>query len=311
MLDPEAAAYLQLVAANPLPELPTIEEIRIARALGNQSDGFGGALEPNVRIEHRFVTTPTSDCPIKIYTPESVEPLNGMLFFHGGGWVFNHIGKYDAELTAMAHKTKSVIISVNYQKAPEHKFPIAFDDCYAAFEWVCENAENLEIRSGKIGVAGDSAGANLAAAVALAARDRGAPAIAYQWLLYPACNAEFPDSEALENGVGVGLTQKRLQFLWGQYLNSQEEKRNPYLSPFWAESHNNLPAAVVATAEYDVLRGDGIAYANKLKSAGVVVSHKDFPGMIHGFFTLGSFISEGIRARDFFAREINAIIVGS
>jgi acetyl esterase len=208
----------------------------------------------------------------------------------------------------MAKKTNSVIVSVNYQKAPEHKFPIPFNDCYEGLEWTVANADRLGIDLARLGVGGDSAGGNLACAVALAARDRGDIALAYQWLVYPCNGPEFVDKPDVPNAVGYGLTQPRMKWLWEMYLNGDADRANPYAAPHSAQSLAGLPPTIMITAEYDVLRPDGIAYYEKLKAAGNKVVYKDCPGMIHGFFSLGRVIDDGIAIQDWFAKNILEIV---
>jgi acetyl esterase len=208
----------------------------------------------------------------------------------------------------MAKKTNSVIVSVNYQKSPEHKFPIPFNDCYEGLEWTVANADRLGIDLDRLGVGGDSAGGNLASAVALAARDRGQIKLAFQWLIYPCNGPEFVDAADVPNADGYGLTQRGMKWLWEMYLNGDSDRANPYAVPHAAQSLAGLPPTIMITAEYDVLKADGVAYYEKLKAAGNNVVYKDCPGMIHGFFNLGKFIDEGIGIRDWFADNILRVV---
>jgi acetyl esterase len=283
---------------------------RLARSYSHAQPDIAGQLDTSVVITHEFFTSLTADILVSIYTPPtSIEGKRaGLVYFHGGGWVINYIGKYHAQLAAMAKKTNSIIVSVNYQKAPEHKFPIPFDDCYAGLEWTVANAERLGINLDKLGVGGDSAGGNLASAVALAARDRGKIKLAYQWLIYPCNGPEFVDSPNVPNAEGYGLTQRGMKWLWEMYLNGEEDRSNPYAVPHAAKSLVGLPPTIIITAEFDVLKADGLAYAEKLKTAGNDVVYKDCPGMIHGFFNLGKFIDEGITIRDWFSEQIIKIV---
>jgi acetyl esterase len=283
---------------------------RLARSYSHAQPDIAGQLDTSVVITHEFFTSLTADILVSIYTPPtSVKGKRaGLVYFHGGGWVINYIGKYHAQLAAMAKKTNSIIVSVNYQKAPEHKFPIPFDDCYAGLEWTVANAERLGINLDKLGVGGDSAGGNLASAVALAARDRGKIKLAYQWLIYPCNGPEFVDSPNVPNAEGYGLTQRGMKWLWEMYLNGEEDRSNPYAVPHAAKSLVGLPPTIIITAEFDVLKADGLAYAEKLKTAGNDVVYKDCPGMIHGFFNLGKFIDEGITIRDWFSEQIIKIV---
>jgi acetyl esterase len=283
---------------------------RLARSYSHAQPDIAGQLDTSVVITHEFFTSLTADILVSIYTPPtSIEGKRaGLVYFHGGGWVINYIGKYHTQLAAMAKKTNSIIVSVNYQKAPEHKFPIPFDDCYAGLEWTVANAERLGINLDKLGVGGDSAGGNLASAVALAARDRGKIKLAYQWLIYPCNGPEFVDSPNVPNAEGYGLTQRGMKWLWEMYLNGEEDRSNPYAVPHAAKSLVGLPPTIIITAEFDVLKADGLAYAEKLKTAGNDVVYKDCPGMIHGFFNLGKFIDEGITIRDWFSEQIIKIV---
>jgi acetyl esterase len=308
-LHPQASAFLDLVAAANLPDMiaagPTV-----ARKFSHDQSNIGGEVDPSVDIRIEFFTSSTADIPVAIYTPlaPSQEKRSGLVYFHGGGWVLNYITKYHSQLAAMAKKTNSVIVSVNYQKAPEHKFPIPFNDCYEGLEWTVANADRLGIDIARLGVGGDSAGGNLASAVALAARDRGEIALAYQWLVYPCNGPEFVDSPDVPNAVGYGLTQPRVKWLWDMYLNGDADRANPYAAPHSAQSLKGLPPTIMITAEYDVLKSDGIAYFEKLKAAGNNVVYKDCPGMIHGFFSLGRIMDDGITIQDWFAEKILDIV---
>ena len=306
-INPQAQAFLDLGAKANIPDISELGAFG-ARSNSHGEPDIAGPIESGARIDHKYFTSPTSDLPLHIYTPEGEGPFNALVYFHGGGWVVNYVAKYDAQLVAMAKKTNSVIVSVNYQKAPEHKFPIPFDDCYAALEWTFANAQQLNIDITKIGVGGDSAGGNLASAVALAARDRGKISLAYQWLVYPCNSPEFVADPSVPNAEGYGLTQRGMKWLWAQYLNGDADNLNPFAVPHAAKSFAGLPPTVIITAEFDVLRDDGIAYMQKLKEAGVEVAYKDLPGMIHGFFNCGKYIDEGIAVRDYFAGEINRIL---
>jgi acetyl esterase len=305
-LDPQAKAFLDRIASFNAPDISEAGAFR-ARSFSHGEPDLSGPLDPTVRIDHRFFTSTTADTYIKVYTPAGAGPFNGLVYFHGGGWVVNYVGKYDAQCAALAAMTNSVVVSINYQKAPEHKFPIPFNDCYEGLQWVIANAEELNINSAKIGVGGDSAGGNLASAVALAARDRGIK-LAYQLLIYPCNGPQYVDTADVPNADGYGLTQRGMKWLWEQYLNGAADRNNPYAVPHSADDYSGLAPAVMFTAEYDVLRQDGIDYSEKLKAAGVSVAYQDCPGMIHGFFNYGKYIDEGINIRKWVAAEINKVL---
>lgn len=304
-LHPQAAEFLDRMNALNLPEAWEIGTA--ARYSGHEEVDLAGPIESGVEISHRFITTPTADLPIRIYIPAGAKNFGGLIYFHGGGWVFGHIDRYDAQLVALAKRTNSIAISVNYQKSPEHKFPIPHDDCYAALEWVFNNAAALNIDPHKIGVAGDSAGGNLASGVALRSRDEGKYSIAYQLLIYPANGLDFEAPSYHTNAQGYGLSRKSMMWFWDQYL-SQGDHTNPYAVPHAAHDLSGLPPTIIITAEYDVLHDDGASYADKLAKAGNQVSYKDYLGHIHGFFSHGKYVEEGIKVRDFFADEINKVL---
>jgi acetyl esterase len=310
-LHPEAVAFLEAGKAANLPDLSELGAYKARLNSHNEPKDLGGALTDQTSIAHGYITSQTADLPIRIYTPKQSSRsdglFNGIVYFHGGGWVLNNLAKYESQLADMAAKTNSVIVSVNYQKAPEHKFPIPFNDCYESLEWVFDRAAEYKMDPTKIGVGGDSAGGNLASAVALAARDRGRIKLAFQWLIYPCNGPEFVASSKVPNAVDYGLTQKSMKWLWEAYLSPGDEK-NPYAVPHAESSFVGLPPTILLTAEYDVLRADGIAYKDKLIADGVEVAYKDAPGMIHGFFNYGKFLSDGIEIRNYFAAEINRIV---
>ena len=291
-LHPQAKSFLDLMASFNAPDISEAGAFA-ARSGSHGEPDISGPIDPTVRIDNRFFTSSTADTYIKVYTPAGSGPFNALV--------------YDAQCAALATMTNSVVISINYQKAPEHKFPIPFNDCYEGLEWVIANAKALNIKSDKIGVGGDSAGGNLASAVALAAHDRGVK-LAYQLLIYPCNGPEYVDSSDVPNAEAFGLTQRGMKWLWEQYLNGPADRTNPYAVPHSAKSYQGLAPAIMFTAEYDVLRQDGIDYAAKLKAAGVPTAYIDCPGMIHGFFNYGKYIDEGINIRTWITAEINKVL---
>jgi len=303
-LDPQAEAFLAREAAL---NLPDISEIGTAARYGGHAEvDVAGPVGDGATITHRFITTPTADLPIRIYTPKKSGPHRGFVFFHGGGWVLNHIDRYEAQLVDIAEKTNSVVLSINYQKSPEHKFPVPHDDCYAALKWMIENAAELNIDKNKIGVGGDSAGGNLAAGVALRARDEKV-SLAYQLLIYPATKLDFDTDSYLNNADGYGLRRKGMMWFWDQYLN-EGDKKNSYAVPDIAPDHKGLAPAIIPTAEYDVLRDDGISYAMRLEAAGNIVVSKDFEGQIHGFFNQGKYVDAAYTLRSWIIEQINSLL---
>ncbi len=237
------------------------------------------------------------DIPIRIYRPELGTVLPCLVFYHGGGWVMGDLETHDAPCRLLAKQASCVVIAVDYRLAPEHPYPAAIDDCYAATQWVADNAEELNIDRNKIAVGGDSAGGNLAAAVCLKARDENSSndnnplKIVHQLLYYPVTDAAMNTSSYEENAEGYLLTRDGMAWFWNHYLGDNDGS-DPSASPLRADDFSNLPAATVLTAEFDPLRDEGEAYGEKLKAAGVTTLIKRYDGLIHGFFSLTDALEE-------------------
>lgn len=282
-LAPEIKAFLEAGAAAGLPQVWEAP-VDVIRRNTQSRPALAGPVEPIREVVNRFIPGPTSDLPIRIYRPTTSSSAPAIIYFHGGGWVLNFLDIYDASLARLANQSGATIISVNYQKAPEHPFPVPFDDCYATLLWAIANAAELTIDASRIGVAGDSAGANLASGVAIKARDNGI-SLAFQLLIYPCNDRDFTSESYIKNATGYGLSTQAMQWFWEQYLQGNEHDLNPYAIPAQATSFKNLAPAIVITAQYDPLLSDGENYAALLKRDEVEVSYTEYPGMIHGFFT--------------------------
>lgn len=302
-LDPGAEAFLKSRASLGLPDIKTnYQQIRQA---GHADKEISGPIETSVNIEHRFITSPTADLPVRIYRPAIDEVIRGCLvFFHGGGWVVGNIDRWDAQLSQISKKADIVVVSVNYQKSPEHKFPIPFDDCFATLEWVLENSEYLKIYKGKVGVGGDSAGGNLAAAVALKSRDEAIVKLAYQILLYPCLSLDFNTQSFIDYSEGYGLTRENMIWFWERYLDIDRDSLNPYAVPASSNSLHDVAPAIIVTAEFDPLTDDSRNYMKKLEESNVDFTHRHFEGMIHGLFSQYKFVPKAFELVDFLAKEI-------
>lgn len=279
----------QFLAGNPLGELNTTEDLINYR---------GAALaflppeneRPQVQaIENRTIDgSKGQEVPIRIYTPAGEGPFPLFLFFHGGGFVVGDVESYDVLGRLLTIHTGAKIISVDYRLAPEHPFPAAPEDCYAAVKWAAEHASELNGNPNNIIVGGDSAGGALSAAVTLMARDLQGPKIAKQILMYPVIDFHPLDGSSIypsysKNADGYGVTNTHMRLFWDLYLEKEEDRKHPYASPIKAEDLSGLPPALVLTAEYDVLRDEGEMFAKRLREAGVPVTAKRFEGMVHGF----------------------------
>ncbi|KQZ72490.1 hypothetical protein ASE06_08175 [Sphingopyxis sp. Root214] len=238
--------------------------------------------------EVRDVTLETSAGAAKarLYRPApgTTPPL--LVFIHGGGWVFGTLDTHDPLCRALAAAAEIAVLSLEYPRAPEHRYPAALDTVRAAVVTVVEQADALGIDAGRIAVGGDSAGGNLSAALCLATRDEGGPAIAHQLLLYPVVDNDFTRASYVENATGYMLSSEMMQWFWAQYLGDAGRAAGPLATPIRADSLAGLPSATIVTAEFDPLRDEGIAYAERLKAAGVAVTHDHFPGVIHGFASM-------------------------
>lgn len=245
-------------------------------------------LEPVAGIEDRRIAGPAGEIPVRIYRPAGATPdaaglLPGIVYYHGGGWGVGNIESHDGICRMLANRTGAVTISVDYRLAPEHKFPAAVDDAYAAACWAAQNSGGLGIDPQRLIVAGDSAGGNLAAAVCLMARDRGLPALACQLLLYPVTDRNFETPSYQKYADGYFLSRDAMIWYWNHYLARDEDAANPYAAPLQATELSGLPPAIVLVAECDPLCDEGLVYAEKLQAHGTEVVTLTAQGLLHGF----------------------------
>ncbi len=285
-LHPEFEAMLNELAALGGPQLidlPPSEGREMYRAMQPMDE----SIEVGA-IANRSIDGPGGKIPLRIYTPSS-PPEHGDLYpvfvyFHGGGWVIGDLDTSDSACRDVCNLANCVVVSVDYRLAPEHRYPAAADDCYAATCWVAEHATELGTDDSRLAVGGDSAGANLAAVVSQMSRDKAAPAIAFQLLIYPVTDAASDTLSYQENAEGYLLTAASMDWFWTHYIPEPENRFEPYASPARADDLSGLPPALVLTAEFDPLRDEGEAYAELLRQAGVSVEHVRYDGLIHGFF---------------------------
>jgi acetyl esterase len=212
------------------------------------------------------------------------------VFFHGGGWVIGDLDSHDVVCRILAHEGEMIVISVDYRLAPEHKFPAAIDDAIAATRWIADNAVQLNVDAKQISVGGDSAGGNLAAIVAIDARDNGGPKLAGQLLIYPATDFRMSHPSHSEPETSCLLTHNVIRWFADHYLTSKADVDNWRASPARVENLKDLPPAYVLTAGADPLRDEGDEYARRLSDAGVAVEYKTYPGQFHGFITMGKIL---------------------
>jgi acetyl esterase len=279
---------------------PPLESQDPVEARGARVEGMkmlGGEPDALGRVEDLTIPGPGGDLPLRIYAIEHGGLRPALVYFHGGGFVFGNLDTHDAVCRAIAKESGAVVIAVDYRLAPEHKFPAAVDDAHAATVWVATNAERLGIDAHRIAVGGDSAGGNLATVIAMRCRDAGGPALSAQILLYPVTDSSSLETEShREFGEDYFLTRGAMDWFTGHYLASADQKRHPEVSPLLAPNRSGLPPALVITAEFDPLRDEGEAYAQRLQQAGVPVTLTRYPGMIHGFVSMHGVLAGGRRA---------------
>jgi acetyl esterase len=252
--------------------------------------GFFDAGEPTAEVgtvEDRAIPGPGCELPVRVYTPETDGPHPVVVYFHGGGFVLGTLDSRDPICRPIASEADAVVVSVAYRLAPEHPFPAAVEDAYAATEYVAANPGEFDADPDRLAVAGDSAGGNLAAAVSLAARDRDGPDIAHQALAYPVLDYREDGYDSHEeNGEGYFLETAGMEWFDGHYVDSWVHRGNPLLSPVAAASHADLPPASVVTCGFDPLRDEGLAYVDALEDAGVPVTHRHYDDLIHGVMSM-------------------------
>jgi acetyl esterase len=281
-LDPEAKAYLDRfagLASGAFEELP-VEE---ARAQLNRASAARDSGMPVHAVEDLRVPGPGGEIALRAYRPAPRGPHPVVVAIHGGCWYLGSLDSYDAYCRMLTATLGCLTLSVDYRLAPEHRFPAAAEDCYAAVLWAARNAGSLDGDAARLAVLGSSAGGNLAAAVALMARDRDGPSLACQALIVPMIEPDFATRSYRENSGHYGVTLASLRIGWEHYLGSARDAENPYAVPIRAPSLAGLAPAIVFTAELDPLRDEGDAYAARLAAEGVPTVHRCYPGMVHGY----------------------------
>lgn len=296
-LDPEAVLFYQALIAADLPPLSelTPEEAR----LKNIVQAFAGPSKPVYQVENRTVSGQQADIPVRIYTPEGKGVFPVILYLHGGGWVVGTLDDFDSICRGLCSGTSSIVISVDYRLSPEFRFPAALEDAFEVLQWAADHAGSFRGDPFRIAVAGDSAGANLAAALTLMARDRHAPRILFQLLICPAVDLSRHDYPSCRFfGEGLFLPLSLMNWYINHYLNSPEEAFDPYVSPLLEEDLAGLPGAFILTAEFDILRDACDAYAERLRKSGIQVTTKRYPGQIHDFPIFGRIFTKAREALD-------------
>jgi acetyl esterase len=289
-LDPQMQYVLDLIAVAGRPPVETVS-VAEARELYRQARAALTPPPPEVAaVADRTVPGPAAPIPVRVYRPLGSKPkarLPALVYFHGGGWTIGDLDTHDVVCRGLANRSDCAVVSVDYRMGPEHRFPAAVEDCWAATRWLAANGAEIGVEGSRLAVGGDSAGGNLATVVALLARDAGAPRLAAQILFYPA--TEMAATHASHERFAEGYVLTRAAIIWfrDNYLRGPGDIADWRASPLRAASLAGLPPALVITAGYDPLKDEGKAYAERMAAAGVEVVYSDYPGLCHGFVTMG------------------------
>ncbi|MBE9068795.1 alpha/beta hydrolase [Leptolyngbya cf. ectocarpi LEGE 11479] len=294
----DTRALVQQMQANASPS-PNADFVLSARDGYRQIISLAGSVEEVETIEHYQVTTATPAIPVRLYRPrrpqsEGASPLPALVYFHGGGFISGDFDTHDRPLRALANASGCVIVAVKYRLAPEFPFPAAPDDCFAALQWVIQQAKELRIDASKVAVGGDSAGGLLATVVCLMCRDRNLSQPIAQILIYPNTDLAI-DTASWHELDFLHPAQSRENFLSqvAMYVPEPHQRGQPYTSPLRAPDLSGLAPALMITAELDAQCDEGEAYAQRLRAASCLVTHTHYPGVLHGFFQMGGVIASG------------------
>ena len=294
-LDPQARAVIDIIIKSGRPAFHQLTP-KDARQMYKDTRPASTPEPPEIGVVRDMLA---GNIPVRLYRPVGANadtPLPALVYFHGGGWVIGDLDTHDVLCRQLTAEAGIVTVAVDYRLAPEAKFPAAADDAWTATQWVVANAGKLGIDAQRLAVGGDSAGGNLAAVVALMARDAGAPALRLQALLYPVTNVGVETRSYRDFADGYMLTRDSMVWFFDQYLPSKEAASDWRVSPLRAASHAGVAPALIVTAGFDPLRDEGEAYSQKLRDAGVTVDYICYGGMIHGFVPMGKLLDTGNRA---------------
>lgn len=300
-LDPDVQAVLTALADQPQLDLSdaTVADVRA----NYEVMGPLGVGEPPAIAEARDADA--DGVPVRVYTPVGRGPFPVVVFLHGGGWAIGSVAGYDGLARKLAAGTAAVVVSVDYRLAPEHPHPAAVDDCWTALQWAAKHAPDFGGDPTRLAIAGDSAGGNLAAVMAVMARDHGAPALALQALVYPVVDHDFTRASYAENGTGYFLELSSMRYFFEAYTRGGTERSAPLVSPLRTADLHGVAPALILTAEFDPLRDEGEAYAQRLRAAGVPVESTRYDGTIHGFVAMPALFDSGRRG---FAQLVDALV---
>ena len=297
-LHPQIQRVLQVMAEANLRPIEAMTPAEAREQMEATAQARKAEPLPVDRVRERSVAGPAGDIRLRLYWPNRAAPLPAIVYYHGGGHVIGSLDTHDLVARNLCAGAEAVVASVDYRMGPEHRFPAAVEDSFAALKWVHANAKELGADPDRLGVHGDSAGANLAAVVALMARDAGSPRLRLQSLVYPVADYRLVGDSYDNYTQGYGLlTRESMVWFRNHYLRSPKDAEDWRASPINAPSLGDVAPAIVITAECDVLHDDGERYAGALRRAGVPVEYKEYPGMIHGFFGMMPAVDDAMNAQ--------------
>jgi acetyl esterase len=297
-LHPQIQRVLQVMAEANLRPIEAMTPAEAREQMEATAQARKAEPLPVDRVRERSVAGPAGDIRLRLYWPNSVAALPAIVYYHGGGHVIGSLDTHDLVARNLCAGAEALVASVDYRMGPEHRFPAAVEDSFAALKWVHANAKELGADPDRLGVHGDSAGANLAAVVALMARDAGSPRLRLQSLVYPVADYRLVGDSYDKYTQGYGLlTRESMVWFRNHYLRSPKDAEDWRASPINAPSLGDVAPAIVITAECDVLHDDGERYAEALRRAGVPVEYKEYPGMIHGFFGMMPAVDDAMNAQ--------------
>jgi len=312
MLHPQARALIDLIEERGLPAMHTLTPVD-ARLFYRDRRALSQPATPEVgELRELQAEGPHGPIPLRLYRPLASEGSSRaapalspvLVYFHGGGWTIGDLDTHDVLCRELCNASGCVVVSVDYRMGPEHRFPAAVDDCLAATHWVRRHAGSLGLDAGRLAVGGDSAGGNLAAVVAILARDAGDLPVAWQLLIYPATDMRCVHPSHTENGQGFLLTSETIAYYRANYIEDRALDLDWRASPLLHADLAGLPPALVLTAGYDPLRDEGLEYADALVRAGNRATYVCFDRQIHGFITMGRVIDEANAAVTLCAAEL-------
>jgi len=302
-LDPQVKAILEEDAERGLPPYSDLSPVAARKQMLDLSPPVDPQLAAS-RVVDRLIPGPQSNIPVRLYYPHGDPPYALLVYYHGGGWVIGNLETHDALCQALAKTSECLVVAVDYRLAPEHPYPAAVEDAYAATCWAADNAVSLHADPKRLAVIGDSAGGALATVVSMMARDKGGPEISLQVLIYPITDYNFDTPSYSKNAQGYMLSRELMQWFWNHYLEDIAVAGHPYVSPLQAQNLDGLPQAMILTAGYDPLRDEGRAYAHKLQAYGIDTTYSHYEGMIHGFIRMTARLDQAQKALE----EVSSII---